>query len=236
MTTDNDAIIEKIQKLLNLATDPRTPQGEADAAMNRANLLMAKHQLDETILRAAGKKVNGKIPSLITYTIEEMPWSTYKQRASLYHVVARVNDVIVRTDHHRKGEKARLFFYGYDTDVEHVLFLATQLDLDMFNRSPSGYYERRSFLTGYIIVVNERLQAARMQVIDEAKEETPGIGLAIIEKSKQVADFAGRGGRTPARRAVQTSESAYDAGRSAGANADIGQGRIGNQGPRALNS
>lgn len=231
-TTDlpNNPIAEKIMKLLNQANHPNTTPAEAAVFAAKAEALMFKWQIDETMLSAAGKRPDDKI---VRVFVNEMPWTTYKERGVLWQEVARCFNCRVLAEQKanlRKGAKGRLHLIGFESDVDRVLMLAASLDMTMASeatRHGGTYYDKREFRFAFIDVVVVRLKEAYRKATDEVA--TPGVGLAIIDRKTQVDKYLeGKIGK--ARNNGPLKGGSYDAraaGYLAGQRADIGQTRVG---------
>src|SRR5688572_10870037 len=100
-------MIGRVQALLAKAESTTFPE-EADAYYAKAQELMTRYAIDESLARGGGRP--GARPTLRTFTIEE-PYRSAKR--SLLVAVASANDVTVIIGHQRGITLA-----GYSSDIE----------------------------------------------------------------------------------------------------------------------
>lgn len=64
-----ERILERVRLLLARADHPNTPAPEAELALERANMMMVKHAIDEAILRSKQSESERKKPTSITISL-----------------------------------------------------------------------------------------------------------------------------------------------------------------------
>lgn len=122
---------------------------------------------------------------------------------------------------------------GYKSDLERVKMIASSLDLHMLAagtnsirplKAAAKYYGRESFNHGFTHTVARRMEEVFGRARADAEASAPGVGLALIDRAKEVRDTLE--GQTRKGRGVamssRGSHTQYRAGQEAGANADIG--------------
>jgi len=232
-----DAMIGKIQALLNKAEGKGTTPEESEAFYAKAQALMTKWAIDEEILKMSGKGSDDKI-----ITIRQTIPSTYfVALIHLWDAVARANDCIVLQQKGYSGRDMKVVLTGFESDVATVQLLVTSLTIFAQReakkesaRVGGDYYFRRSFLTEFAYRIGARLREQRDLNIEEAKTETGHDLLpALVTKKKQVDQFMADNFNVGRARG---SSRKYDArggsaGRAAADRADIGNKRVsGNRG------
>lgn len=229
--------IDRIEKLMAKANDPATSPEEAQSVMEKVYKLMAKFSIEETMLNF-NKQTN--YTEVIRYATKlANPFAS--NRSALLSSVALLFGVrIIRM---RDGETHVL--YGYKTDIERTVLLFGSLTIQMLyglnladhEARPKGMHRRTfssSWLYGFTMSVHERIVKVVETVKNDIRNSTTGNGMevALLDKDKQIAlaiqqEFPRlvRGRRT----AHRVDGDVYDHGRNAGANADLGQSRMGNR-------
>lgn len=257
MTDDR---LELVRKLLAMA-EGTTNEAERDAFNVKAAALIAKYGIDQALLANAGQvrdEVGDKIITL------EAPYLTDK--ATLLNRVASALRVrTVRRTSTRTSESMEVHLFGFAADLERVDILFTSLLVQASfgiaaARPPSapgrqvggdyGYWYqprqesvaayRRSWLYGFTVAVQDRLEAAEQRAKAEAdagrKTGQPGTDIVLASRDQQVAtrvsEVYPRLKNGPKR---TLRGSGFEAGKTAGKRADLGGTRIAGRGERGIN-
>lgn len=213
-----------INGLLNKAASTSSAE-EADAYRAKAEYLMTKYGIEESMLRQQNhpeEKPQSKIFKM---------FAPYAQRKSdlLHRICIRLNCYMVMS---HDGSRATVF--GYSNDIERVTMLYFSLLAQMHIecaavKVPPGVPAktfRNSWLYGFVIGVTKRLDAASKK----AKDETPGTDLVLKNDMRKIQDLVIN--TFPAltkvrEKQMKLSDLAFNDGRAAGQRADIGQSRVG---------
>lgn len=246
MTAPQDRLVDRIGKLLAQA-EGTDNEHEAAAFVERAQHLATSYAVDLELARTRQREraARGGEEPLVQERVEVGARGKRgnRHRVLLYSVVARANDVLVNVAH----DSTYVLGFGHRADLEVVerlwASLAVQMTAAAQRRMDRGEHRaagiagqswRLSFYDGWVQAVGERLQAARERAVAAVTQERegsgqPGAALVLREKAVRVQDFyAGasqaRGSwRGPWSGRTQVSGRALEAGRSDGANADLGQ-------------
>ena len=132
----------------------------------------------------------------------------------------------------------KVFITGFERDIERLQMLFTSLlvqcDRAMFH-APQGHNEvtefRRGFITGFFSECTNRLELSTKVAEKKADEETDGRFLpALIDKDEMVEQaVAAKFGELRSVGSNSVNASGWNHGKGAGANADIGNARVGNR-------
>lgn len=220
---------ETIQKLMNKAEDPATTPAERDAIVERVTYLMAKHGIEEAMLSAAeertAKVVNQGYKITAPYVNQKMTMLNNIGIAFGCQSVRMADD--------------RLVMYGHEDDMEKVFMLYGSLLIQMVTSlgsvvKPSHVHGKTfntSFVNGYVFEVVKRVKDAYKRARQDVQNST-GNGMELVLRDRAVAvrdayrtdhPFT----RVSNSRSSITSEAGYNAGKSAGASANIGQTGLG---------
>lgn len=111
----DDKILNRVQKLLDLANHPNTGAAERDAAIASADRLMIKHAIDEAMLNATLSRSERRKPvKSVFHAADANLWYWEKFRTVLY-CIAEAHDV--RSAFHWGGD---VTLVGFHEDVEYV--------------------------------------------------------------------------------------------------------------------
>ena len=224
--------VSKIRGLLAKAAATPYPE-EAATFLAKAAELMAKHQVDEAVLSLTTEKHDPCESRVITVTA----YRTQKDQLAI--AIGELFNVWVR----RTNKSNQYNLFGHRSDLDMMVSLLTSLEIQLDSEiiqiteydAPSTKRARRSFASGWIKVVSQRLKDAYKASSEEALQDAPvGTGLAIIDRAKKVdAEYKEQFGSSPGyRTSYRRTNQSYDhyhAGSSAGRNANIGQTSVGGQ-------
>lgn len=110
-----EKILQRVQKLLDLANHPNTPPHERDAAIRRADGLMVKHAIDEAMLDATLTKDERRKPVREVFKAAEANAEYWERFRTVLREIARLQRV--RVAFHYNGETTLI---GFRDDVEYV--------------------------------------------------------------------------------------------------------------------
>lgn len=221
-------IITRVQALIAKAESSPFP-AEADAFMAKAQQLINDHAIDQA-------RLTGADPTSVGHDTLPMKGTYTKERCLIWSAVARANRCQVLTlSSYGSSKVSDLTLIGRTQDRELVRLLATSLELQAVRRlddlephplGGSAVVQRRSFLRGFALEVTDRLRRSghTHAVVGQSAEQA--LVLARDAVDRYVADNfdVSRGRRTSA----QHDGMAFSYGRRAGANADVGASRLGN--------
>jgi hypothetical protein len=237
---DLDAQLEKIRKVLALAEGASTP-GEAEAATQKAEILMAKYGIDRAQLAHTDPRT------------DPMEWRTVAITAPF----ASAKDVLLATicdaysvkaiRLNRKRSDAHgattVEMVGHRSDLERVEILYTALLLQVatgINRNAYGAGAqlaayRRSYILAFAAEIGRRLREANRRARQEdADAGTVGTDVVLAERSARVRSaFTDKYPRVRAV-TVQSRGTGGADGRAAGARADLGGARVANRARHAI--
>lgn len=132
-----DKIIERVTKLLALAEHPNTPAPEAELALRQANKLIAKHAIEEALLRAAQTVGQRRALKRVDLNIGGGTFRPYLYTVLSYAVEAnRVSCAII-------GDTASLF--GADEDVAWTEMLFSMIKLQFLMKLDPKWDEDKSY-------------------------------------------------------------------------------------------
>jgi len=250
-------ILQRIRGLMDKANSTEL-EDEADALRAKAMELMAKHQIEEAVLEATGKKAADTV-SKITVTFVN-PYSTEKH-VLLRHIAVALG---CRTLRYVSGKSVtHTEVVGHTSDLERVEFLYTLLLIQAetgaakvkAKSTETDYYGyvrtvparkmaartrslRAAYVAGFAEVIGERLtEIARHAAAQNdaahaaAGDSAPGAALVLASR-KEVVNRAFREffPHTTTSRGRAYNTSGYAAGQAGGRQADLGQNRFGSRG------
>ena len=187
-----EGILEKIQKLIAKASDPSVTEAESEAFFAKAYALMAKWQVDEAVLRMAAGANRDPDDVIIRERIEGMPWTTYKHRSLIWHIVCKHNSCMAVVDVQSRAPKVYerdengnvirdasgrpkatrkrggVLIVGYKSDIQRVKLLASALDLHM---SAAGTKSIRNLAGSDKYYGRESFNHGFIRVLSERMEE-----------------------------------------------------------------
>jgi hypothetical protein len=239
-----------IEALLRKAESSHSTE-EAEAFTAKAEELMVKYGIDAAMLQAK-EKAGSRKEEVVSDGIQFTGTYTKPLLMGAHLLVMGLTDAIVT---YRTGDRGnmRLGLVGFESDIARAKTLIASIQLQaiaamerwwkaegrheamlMGATSREQLVRRRGFIQGYFAEAGSRLRALRTRVEAEAGA---GTAVALVDRAALVRnDEAVRRlglGKGRKSRGWATDYSGQRAGRAAGANADIGQTRVGGQG-RAL--
>jgi uncharacterized protein YoaH (UPF0181 family) len=170
--TDRQKILERIRKLLALGTSSN--QAEAELAMQRAEELLKRHQIDEAELD------RGKIEAFSHYIKRKR---VPKWQVSLMNVIAKNNFVLfvwdgnyptLLTEEDYDDLAVPLRLIGRESNVQTTSMMHSYL-VDAANRSVKAYCRdngksaKRSYLYGFVMGVRDKLEETKKSWSSEEK-------------------------------------------------------------------
>jgi phosphopantetheinyl transferase (holo-ACP synthase) len=232
--------LEKIEKLLRKAERAST-EAEAEAFYAKAQELMTKWAIDEAMLRTTEE---GLAEDVTTDSIVIKRSGYFKSNVAVVQACAAPNNVKVLLRSPKSwGKEAGVVLVGFPSDIANVklLFASMMIQIGRASRNaPAGpdAYEagiyRISFRFGFAERLRQRLEDARVHVVEEVSKTTgTSVALALVDRSKAVQNFYDSMTTTKARRSTtrRWNEEGARAGRAAADRADVGATRIaGNRG------
>lgn len=253
MDANQEKYVSKIQKLLRLAEDPRTPQNEAEQAYQKAQELITRWAIDDAMLAAA---TGGKPTESIDHE-EFVIVGIYRfPLADLTAAVLRNNGLrpIIIPDAGWREVGGRVFketyvmkAVGFSGDMKRARMLEQSLHMQALRAENEWWREnehlysymkkgeqhraRRGFLFGFARGVDIKLKEANLRAQTAAAEQHgTGMELVLRDKGTMVAERFKE--LYPATRSSRDRRDHGDAyaqskGVEAGRRADVGHDRIG---------
>ena len=256
---NTEKILERVKRLLAKAEATDFP-AEAETFTEAAHKLMARHCIDETLIRQA----QGDEPEPLEWRV----WDALRVGGSTKTYCVFVNEIVLAIGCHayyeagRDGKKPTMHVFGTVSLLEQAQFLISHLLMQaqtgaaqaaaawtpselqrMRGKRVSEKAERervyRSFVMGFGIEAGKRIKRAHAAVLAETRDQEPGAALVLVTESDRIK----QGYRTATHEQGLTLSSGrgtrvyggFQAGESAGRSADIGQSRVGG-GRRAISS
>lgn len=225
-----EKMIGRVQALLAKAESTNFPE-EADALFAKAQELMTRYAIDESLARGDARAKRGDRPTLRTFTIDE-PYRSAKR--SLLSAVASANDVTVIIGHQRG---ITLAGFASDIEVTEMLFASLLVQATREMQAAVAKYDparlrafRHAFLLAYGARIGERLRAARRAATEDAETSTGTSLVPLFAQRRGAVDafvkerfpFAGK-----ARPTSVSHRGGIAAGAAAADRADLGQRSIG---------
>jgi hypothetical protein len=232
---DNQKWIDRIKKLLERAEHPRTPQDEAESCYAKAQELMTKWAIEESMLHATQRKSTDQI---IKKEVKLSRSGLFDAMVQMYAAVAAPNDVKVLVRSKQWKDLAGVVLIGYESDIAKVEMLYASIWIqcareqnreipDILTGGARGRW-RRSFRISYAYRIGDRLMEARRSTVEEEESSTPGTALVLRSRTEEVEEFFAsipKGQARASRRSIDWDGASK--GRSAADRADIGQPRVG---------
>ncbi len=202
-------VLGKIRALLDQA-ESTDYESEADAFINKAEQLMAKYDIEEALVAAAGKPTTDTIGRRRFYTDAGRYMGP---RMQLFAGVAEAHGMTdrVQSRTYRYGKRqAVLEVWGYESDLEYLEMLVTSLLLqageaihrpetvakmrsECFNGGQTVAW-KNAFMLGFAYRVANRVRVARRDAeaeaaashVEEAVPASSSVALALIDRKKAV--------------------------------------------------
>ena len=223
--TDREWYVDKIRKLLAKA-ERTDSQEEAEAFFTKAAELMTQWRVEDAELADAGDAIETR----------SVPLGTYDPTGDVMTMTRILRPLGIRvafTPYHGAGTKPLAWWYGWRSDMEKAEMLWASISIQMLGamrrRQPAGMDRnrlrvwKRSFKIGYGETIGLRLTEGRTVSTDT----TPGTGLVLLSRERQVEDFINSKVSASRRSKVAVSDAAMNTGRQAATTADIGSTRVG---------
>ena len=233
----HDDWARKIAALLTKA-ESASPE-EAEAFTEQAMRLMAKFNIDQSLLDMRRAAAGGKPESIIKYTFRFK--GTY-HRALLYTFEGVAKALGLQASFSRYSNESTLHIYGFESDVAQAKLLITSLQLQLVVALDSWwktyaykswlsamekFKARRTFMFGFGEGVESRIYASRKLATAEAESTTPGAGLMLRDRASQLEQYyKSLGVRAVKVKQEMTDADAYLNGYESGERADTGEKKL----------
>lgn len=253
-TTANTRIKDKIRALLAQAEDPAVTEQEAQAFAAKAAELMARHALDEAVVRAD----KGQKPETIKrldYTVSGQGWHG-KARASLVHAVAQANGCEVCTiGNVLNGQDRTVTIIGTASALDALSLLLPSIVLqaetygakatkahmatvrDTIDTAANRNIERRTFLRSYLKGyghgVAQKINASRTQMAQEVADK-PGALVLVTDADRAKRHFTKLFPKLGKDRNDSISTAGFVTGTRDGRTADTGDTKVNGRARRAV--
>jgi len=217
-----------VSKLMAKAEDRSTSQEERDVINSKVSFLMVKYGIEKAMLDAKDN-TQDKIVNA-TYNIKA-PYVNQK-KSLLYNIGVAFGVVSVRSE-------GKMVMVGYQDDVEKVAMLYNLLLIQLHNglataEKPAylhGKTFNSSWVQGFVYEVSKRVKEAAARAKVDVRNSASGSGMDLVLADRHTAVIHAVTNRFPFLRNTSSSTSVssvagYNAGKSAGARADIGNARI----------
>lgn len=234
--SDQEKYATRIHGLLKKA-ESTDSQDEADSLFAKAQELMTKWAIDDTMLaQAAGK--NQSVEEIERRKVI-LQYAFFKADASILQAIAVANQARVlitelRTD--KRGERVA-YIVGFPSDIERVEMMFASMMIQMHramehHMKASGlrerrakYIERRSFRYGFASRLQGRLQRSKNETAQTGTANPYAV--ALKSRDDQVERFLTDMGTRRSRGGAQrSSTSGHLAGMDAADRADVGNPRV----------
>lgn len=249
---DLESNLDKITKLLAKAERTDNP-AEAEAFTAKAMELMNRWMIDEAMLAAHGGA--GKPDTVIKFVVD-ITGTYHAGHERLVCALGRgfgFKNVLLGGTHkswNKTGVHQRVAWIGFESDVEKAKLLYGSLLIQMaaalkhHTASPGfksltgmdKFKTRRSFMFGFADEIARRLKESRESTRAAAEVSTPGTGLVLVSRDRQVLvavkDFFPRLG-TSRGFSGDTLAGGYNGGKAAGARAGLATTAVGGN-PRSI--
>jgi hypothetical protein len=240
MPSEN-ALLERVRKLLAKAEAVGTTPAEAEAFTAKAAELMARYGIDRALLAAARPETDKPGDRVIDIA---NPWARVQAHLLCGLASAMRCQCVVLP---RSGSGSRIHVFGYVSDIERADVLYTSLlvqmwqglaaaDVPAWSRSPRAW--RRSWLLGFATAVVSRVRAAEQQAAAHATAPAAESGsrtaLVLADRRLVVKRAIEQAYPQTRKTRLTYSGSGYGTGYAKGQQADLGGPRLTGTGPRAL--
>lgn len=226
--------LRRVQALLAKAESTEFPD-EAEALLAKAQELMARHAIDEVMLRRAGGSPAQVVSEAVTVAA---PYAS--ARSALLAAVARSNDCRTVLQGSRSGS-VHCVLVGHRSDLEKVRALFAALSMHATRSMlaaavPAHDTPRRfrhAFLLAFAARVGERLRLATTDARAQAEAVAgPAVALALRERTVAVDEaLASQFPRLGTVRRQASSVAGIRHGRAAADDASLGHAGIGGPSP-----
>jgi hypothetical protein len=242
MPSEN-ALLEKVRKLLAKAEAAGVTRAESEALTAKAAELMARYGIDRALLAAARPETDQPADRVI-----EIPNPWARVQAHLLCGLAsamRCQCVVLPTC----TPGSRIHVFGFASDIERADVLYTSLlvqmwqglastDVPAWSRSPRAW--RRSWLLGFVTAVVSRVREAEQQAAAQATAPAAASGsraaLVLADRRLVVKSAIDQAYPLTRKTRLTYSGSGYGTGYAKGEQADLGGPRLPGTDTRALGS
>jgi hypothetical protein len=244
--TDNERMMKRVEDLLKKAEDFRRhgEDGSADAAIDRANVIMTKYSIDQ--LTIAARLATGSQPAdeITTHVIDIKGIYRKALATTLAALVSAYTDT-VKPFTSTFGNVERLHMVGYKSEVEQLSMLVASIMLqavggttNWWKTSPernyltgmAAYKARRQFVYSFVVGATDRIARARRGAVKQATDSDPGTALALRTRESEVDAYL------RARYRLTTSSPYMKPGSASAASAGYAAGQRANTGDRPIGS
>lgn len=185
-TPDNDRMLRRVRRLLDLAENAAATEGERDAAMAAATEMMAKYGIDQAMANARGQIRE----EIIAHKISVDNPYTYEKACLAGYIGDALNCQVVS---HRFGATySGVTVIGYQNDVARMEMLYTSLLLQVTRQimnvrpeygwpTPSETTQyRKNWFMGFAVRVGQRVLAAEVRAARRFEDDHTGSGTALV--------------------------------------------------------
>jgi len=240
MTSDN-ALLQRVRKLLAKAEDPGVTIAEAEALTAKAAELMARYGIDRALLAANRPETDHPADRLIDIA---NPWATVQAHLLCGLAAAMRCQCIILPG---RGPGSRIHIFGFASDIERADVLYTSVLVQMWqglaatpvpawSRSPRAW--RRSWLLGFATAVIARVRAAETQAASQATTAADTTGsraeLVLADRTQIIRRTVERAYPATRKARITYSGSGYRDGYATGSRADLGGARLPAAAPPAI--
>lgn len=243
----SDSTLRVIQKLLSRA-EATEFESERDSCLAKVAELMARHSIEEALVRSRMAEPSAVSP---TERLMVVPSPYAARKVSLFGAVGEhAGCTVIDLGNDDTGVR-RVGAVGFPADLDRMEVLVTSLLVQLTrsmlsapgrpNKSAGATAAwRRSFVTGFIWRVAERLRDANKTEATDAQsraaegvpcQSEPSVALALVERQDAVDEEVSR--RYPYLRTRRmdggSSRDGHHAGRAAGDRAGLGQTSLGSR-------
>ena len=232
----NDALIQKLKKLLALAGNNPSQQ-EAEAALSKAQALAIENGIDLALIGSNEQEEN--------VTREDMEFGKRLPTVNNYitNVLTKFFNVRIITSGGRYGGR-KLIFIGKQSDINTAKYVYTWLSDTMVN-CWHNYYNvnsntvsishKQSYLFGFYNGLVSKLDANKVSVEKEklkTVDEQNKYSIVVVNLQKKIQSFIEDEFpklRTGATKRISMNKDSYSRGLTDGINCNIAKGGIGNR-------
>lgn len=206
----NDRVIEKVKKLLALASDPSAAPNEAETAGRMAASLMAKYNLDLATLTDQELEAEWDMTEL------SMPGCRPGKRdprevPAWIGIMAFGIKLYTRTRCTKRG--GYVIYRGPRQDCELAQWMLKAL-IDLAYKQSKASNDPTGFRNGFATAVQRRLKDMAADR-DHADQEAGSTALVVVDKLRQKMDELYGSGDGSRKSHTRTSNEGYDAGKQA---------------------
>lgn len=178
-----EKVINRIKKMLALASDQAASEGERDNALRMAYATMAKHNIDMATVEALGKETR------LNFDLEgwSMLWSCH-----IHNVIAQLFFCKYYRGRKINGTKLEHHFVGKESNAITASYMATFIVTSILKEGRAkGWHnlssEMRSFGLGAFHKLAERVAEIRRSQEQSEQERQPGTALVLASLYKTEA-------------------------------------------------